>query len=362
MIGSAKLLIIHRSANNNSRGGSHVHPHPTLDIDFVSFTPPCHLGASFFFKRGEGDRGNASKFFTTIAVQLAQNLPDLRAHLKKALDREPTISTKPMKEQFKQLILDPISESSSPLTTLIVIDGLDECEDEDHIKRIIHVLGTAQDIKSINLRLLLTSRPDLPPRLGFIEIPESHRTLHDIGAYLKDELPKIRDAYNRLPPSGANMPSSWPTERNVQDLIRMAVPLFIFAATMCRFIGDTWDPDPEGKLIKVLCYQSAGSLTQLKKTYLPVLNQILKGCVTETDREHRMKEFKDVIGTIVLLFEPLSRISLANLLGVSINIINRRLHILHSVLRVPTDPTSPVRLFHLSFRDFLVDSEHKTQF
>jgi hypothetical protein len=26
------------------------------------------LAASFFFKRGEGDRGNASRFFTTIAT------------------------------------------------------------------------------------------------------------------------------------------------------------------------------------------------------------------------------------------------------------------------------------------------------
>ena len=31
------------------------------------------LGASFFFSRGGGDIGNASKFFTSIAVQLANN-------------------------------------------------------------------------------------------------------------------------------------------------------------------------------------------------------------------------------------------------------------------------------------------------
>ena len=41
--------------------------------------------------------------------------------------------------------------------------------------------------------------------------------------------------------------------------------------------------------------------------------------------------------------------------------INRRLYTLHSVLRVPDDVKSPVRLFYLSFRDFLVDSEHKAK-
>lgn len=39
------------------------------------------------------------------------------------------------------------------------------------------------------------------------------------------------------------------------------VPLFIFAATMCRFIGETgWGWNPTEKLIKILEYQSEGSL------------------------------------------------------------------------------------------------------
>ena len=33
-----------------------------------SFADQGHLGASFFFKKGEGDRGNASRFFTTIVI------------------------------------------------------------------------------------------------------------------------------------------------------------------------------------------------------------------------------------------------------------------------------------------------------
>ncbi|GAM42231.1 WD repeat protein [Talaromyces pinophilus] len=36
------------------------------------------LGASFLFKRGEGDRGNAARFFPTIARQLLTGIPELR--------------------------------------------------------------------------------------------------------------------------------------------------------------------------------------------------------------------------------------------------------------------------------------------
>ncbi len=216
------------------------------------FTHHRQLGASFFFKRGEGDRGNAFKFFTTIATQLVQSLPDLRLYLKNALEMNPAIFTKTMKEQFEKLIFGPLSELAHPLKTLIVIDALDECENEGHVTIILHLLARIQSIESVKLRLLVTSRPELLVRLGFKQIPESHQNFilheipppvikHDIEAFLKNELPKIRDAYNCLPPSGEGISSDWPPERNMQVLVNMAVPLFIFAATMCHFIGETWD-------------------------------------------------------------------------------------------------------------------------
>jgi hypothetical protein len=36
------------------------------------------LAASFFFSRGGGDTGSASKFITTIAMQLAVHIPPVR--------------------------------------------------------------------------------------------------------------------------------------------------------------------------------------------------------------------------------------------------------------------------------------------
>lgn len=64
------------------------------------------------------------------------------------------------------------------------------------------------------------------------------------------------------------------------------------------------------------------------------------------------------------LESPLSIISLSKLLGLLKRLIRLRLDPLHSVLRVPDDETIPVRLFHLSFRDFLLDpkTRQKTPF
>src|SRR5271154_2819111 len=96
------------------------------------FEEKGQLGASFFFKRGEGDRGNASRFFTTIAVQLAIKVPDLVPSIAKVIEVDPTISEKTLKEQFEKLILQPLFEMtyapSAASTLIIVIDALDECE------------------------------------------------------------------------------------------------------------------------------------------------------------------------------------------------------------------------------------------
>lgn len=146
----------------------------------------------------------------------------------------------------------------------------------------------------------------------------------------------------------------------MQALINMTVPLFIFAATMCRFIGDISDWDPHDKLVKVLRYQSIDDLTQLEKTYLSILNQILQDDLSISEKERRIHEFRIIVDAIIILFESLSKASLAVLLDTSRTIIDRRLHTLHSVLRVSDDSKSPVRLFHLSFRDFLLDSEQKS--
>jgi hypothetical protein len=46
-----------------------------------TFADKGDLGASFFFKRGEGDRGHAGMFMTTIATQLIQKVPSLAPHV-----------------------------------------------------------------------------------------------------------------------------------------------------------------------------------------------------------------------------------------------------------------------------------------
>jgi hypothetical protein len=139
----------------------------------------------------------------------------------------------------------------------------------------------------------------------------------------------------------------------------MAVPLFIFAATVCRFIQES-GCEPRQQLAQVLQYQSKTHQSEVDKldaTYRPVLDRLLVG--SEAAKRSVVARFRPVVGSIVLLAEPLSIRSLARLLGISEDTVFHQLQPLHSVLRVPAsaDSESPVRTFHLSFRDFLVDPD-----
>lgn len=62
------------------------------------FADRKQLGASFFFKQGEGERANASHFFTTIATDLMAYEPGVVPGMRKALDEDLKIADKTLKD------------------------------------------------------------------------------------------------------------------------------------------------------------------------------------------------------------------------------------------------------------------------
>ncbi|KAL6790941.1 putative wd40 protein [Trichoderma sp. SZMC 28012] len=319
------------------------------------------LGASFFFKKGEVDRGNATRFFSTIASQLQIRIPGMGDELRKVIDSEPQISTKSLKEQFERLILEPISclkaANSQPSFLVVIIDALDECDNEKDIQVLLNLIPQLQACSSMHFRVFITSRPDLPIRLGFENMKENDYQdliLHqipeadierDIRFFLKYRLDEIRKS--RM------LSQEWPGETNINTLTTISTPLFIFAATMCRVFED-YDLDPKKCLDEYLEYKAEDS--KLDAVYLPVLNRI---CAKYSDTDRRKDQFiqdvREVVSAIILLKEPLPIASLSKLIDISTEAIRSRLNSLHSVLNVPKDESKPIRIFHLSFHDFLLD-------
>lgn len=316
------------------------------------------LGASFFFKRGEGDRRNAKRLFPTLVRQLVTSIPQLQPEILKAIEVDPYISEKALGQQFENLFLQPLQrvDLKEIATMVIVIDALDECESkesQDDIRTILQLLPRVHISKCVRLRFFLTSRPELPIRLGFMDIKEDHQNLdlheipkpeieHDISLFLEQKLSQIQRT--------RSLPINWPGKSRMQTLITMSVPLFIFASTICRILEDD-QYSPEESLSEILAHQTDNA--KLKGTYVPVLDRLLMH--QEGQKKIRLEEeYRKLLGTIIMLETPLSVISLSILTGMEKDKIDLRLKFLHSVLRIPIDETEPVRLFHLSFRDFLL--------
>jgi len=322
------------------------------------------LGASFFFSRGQGDLAHASKFFPTLAYQLARAQPSIAGNIQEAIRDHPDITRQSLRDQWKHLIREPLSQLKDRREPLVVvIDALDECDGEDDIARILQLLSQANTLPGCTpLLVFVTSRPETPIRHGFNNIPTAaHRDciLHeisslavnyDISVLLRHEFAKIRE--------NCYQSQEWPDDSSLDLLVQKANGLFIYAATVCRFVGQ-WAIDPASRLAAVLDdTMSIGAPTQhLDSIYTMVLQ-----CVRATRRPQAVMEedvpqlFRRVVGSIVILSDTLAAPALGKLLKTEEAVVKNMLKTLSSVLSYSDKQNTPIRLLHPSFRDFLLDS------
>ncbi|PYH91855.1 WD40 repeat-like protein [Aspergillus ellipticus CBS 707.79] len=227
-----------------------------------SFKVQGFLGASFFFKRGEGDRGNAARLFPILTRQLLTRIPELCEAIIQTIRDNPKISVKPLKEQFEMLIRKPFHNLE---------------QSKHHILPL--VINDIREGDTAKLRFFVTSRPELPIRLGFQSAKDSHQNLilheipepiieRDISLFLQHRLNAIRRE--------RSLSLDWPGNENVRTLLKMSVPLFIFAATICRLFEDH-NLEPEQCLSEILKYKNEEAMDQKLTAYcLSVMRDQLK--------------------------------------------------------------------------------------
>ncbi|KAM0550669.1 hypothetical protein ACHAPJ_008732 [Fusarium lateritium] len=292
-----------------------------------------YLGASFFFKRGEADRGTLYRFYTTITRQLVVSTPDLTPHVRNAIDHDDSIVSKAAGEQFDKLLLQPLLKlhGTTKAVIAIVIDALDECEGDREIRQLINLFTQSKNILNPRIRVLITSRPELPIRLGFNAVRGNYQDfiLHDIPVsiitrdievFFEDKLEEIRKNYNSSVDEDRRLADDWPGSKNTEALVQKAIPLFIFAATVCRFISQRNCANPEKQLQKVLTYETKSQESKMNATYLPPLEQQLED-LSLREQDEVLDEFQQVVGTIILLETPLSVSALEQLLGIPEEVI-----------------------------------------
>ena len=320
------------------------------------------LGASFFCSRDFEERRNLRSIFPTLAFQLAHRFPQFRRELVPILTENPNVGRETLCSQMEKLIVGPFQATNTH--TLIVIDALDECQDDEPASALLSILSRYVD-KIPFVKFFITGRPEprissgfrlesLQPLTDVLKLHEVQPSSvdSDIKLFLKTRFTEI--AKNR---SDCNFEKDWPGPRYIDFLCRKAAGFFIYASTVVKFVSSPLHlPDERLHLI----FSRRQDTSHEGRLGIDLLyTQVLEEAFLDVDsHDHELySHFKSVVGMIVLIFHPLSINTLSDLLSNDYTPprISTSLQTLHSVLLVPESTEDPVRVFHKSFPDFLTD-------
>ncbi|OQD90563.1 hypothetical protein PENANT_c001G00074 [Penicillium antarcticum] len=129
-----------------------------------TFPDKVILGAKFFIKRGERDRGNAARPFATMACQLVVQKAALAPKIQDAISKDPEIVNRSLKDQIEQLFLNPLVDleyHAANIRTAVLPST------NANGTMIIHLMSRGTILKLGRLKVFLTSMPELPIRLSF---------------------------------------------------------------------------------------------------------------------------------------------------------------------------------------------------
>ena len=317
------------------------------------------LGASFFCSRDFEDRSDLKFIFPTIAVQLARSYAGFRSIFVPLVQSDPEIADESLYSQMNKLIVQPLAESA--ISTVIVIDALDECQDEESASAILSVLERViTDIPKV--KFFVTGRPEPRIQEGF-RLPLLAKAtdvfvLHEVEPDQINSDIRLFFTHNLSELGRRRRLDDWPTEEQLDLLCERAAGLFVHAMATVRFV-DQPNKNPKRQLERLL--QSPGSSILEGKTKLKgnatldsPYSSILQEAFDDDDPEYDLKA-RSVLGAVVLAANPLSPTTIASLLGFDTDDVFPPLLSVHSLLVFQEDADFPVRPFHKSFPDFITD-------
>jgi len=342
----------------------------------------AYYGGCFFFRRGVTGCNQKGFLFSTIAYQLAMNVPGMYEHVDSAMSKDSSLPRMSAAVQVERLIVEPIKlvRPILPRPLIIIIDGLDECEDHDSQRDILKLVVRVSLDPSVPLRFIMASRPEHQICSTFNEEPlcsmtrrlvldEEYDSASDIHWYLHD---KFMEIYTRNRDIMRQIRSPWPSESDLCTLVARASGQFIYASTVIKFVGSVGDLlSPQEKLNTILHPgpMQPSAFSELDRLYTQILSAY-----------DDSKVLVDVLGVVLALEalngdiysnnKPLTNPEvIANVAGLGQENVLLVLRALQSVTKIQIEPVyddcsdeqpndivdQRVQLAHRSFYGFLAD-------
>ena len=332
------------------------------------------LAAAFFFSRNAlAGRNDKTPLVATLVYQLIISIPEIRADVVEALELDPALFSRSIEAQIQALIVKPLNAVATDETLaptlfsrprLIILDGLDECRTTSSQTHILNVLSTAAKHLRIPLCFLIASRPERDIRQAFndqnglgslsfsIALDDTYQPDDDIRVFLQSTFDEIK----RNHPSGAHLPTSWPSPEDIRRLVKKSSGQFIFASTVAKYVNSHrhWPPD---RLNIIFGQSEPGQETPFAE--LDGLYHLILSSVADIEK---LQDF-----LMFLVLRPFSqrngtsltqtRTLIGRFLFYRPGEIDMILTDVHSIIYVPPpgDKFKELRFFHASLPDFLLD-------
>ncbi|PVI06274.1 WD40 repeat-like protein [Periconia macrospinosa] len=353
--------------------------------------------ASFFFRKNDVE--SVQNFVGTITAQLAENRTGLKdemnklvkaytAEIEQVLEDQRSIQDRMLIDQWDALIAGPVSRLQPPgwMQLLLVIDALDECSNPNDIPKFLRILGKVGDLGKINVRILITSRPEEPIRNTLPQTSVMGYRTEKLHEQLSENVTRDMRLFmqNRISMSGMGSSEHMQLDQKLDRLVEKASGLFIWISTAARqILMKKTQEARERELDRLLDSKSTKSISEL---YTNVLQQFLnptEDSDDDDDQDVDCKKLRYILGSMVTIRNGLSALSLQQLLGEELlgkSKVEDMLSQLHSIVdvrrnlfvasiprhvRILYDPDdeedhitrwgAPMRLHHPSFNDYILD-------
>ncbi|CAE7079404.1 unnamed protein product, partial [Rhizoctonia solani] len=317
------------------------------------------LVASFFCSRQLPECRNTNLIIPTLAYQIARFSRPFQSSLSRVLEQDPDVHTSLPHIQFEELIVKPLVEvcASLPTNLVVVIDALDECENKEGISRILEVL--LAKASTLPIKLFVSSRPEpeirerlaqqTPNQQGArLVLHELDRVMvqSDIERYLRSALEFVH-----------------PSELQIASFVEQSGILFIYAATIVRYIGPNNPRRNPNSRLEALLDSSKGTGSNRNKEIDNLYALILQAAFENPDLEDEERDdIRLVLNTVLCAQEPLTIDALAGLLKFGdARRVASALQPLWSVLHICED-SDLVTIFHASFPDYMFDTTRSGEY
>ena len=313
------------------------------------------LGGTFFSSHLRVDTSDVRCIIPTISLQLAQYMPSLSTLILDVVEAYPDCSSWRIGKQFLNFIVRPLiaayKDIREGVVPIIVLDALDECSNQTLVAELLSLI--LKHCKSLPVKFFITSRPAIVLKETF-DHPWGHSSfiLHevereivraDIELYIKACLLGGQIRHNKY---------NWPPLAELEKLVNMSGTLFIYAATICKYIaqrGSSCMPQRLSDVVNFALETTSGVTHPLDVLY----ERILDAAYAFTNEKERL-DINMVLQAVVYTYNPLSMTAISALMQMPIENTEAALSSLHSLLYIPSqDPDTPISIFHASFHDFI---------